>query len=377
MRILHVGSSSPFVDFLVEYFERAAPGCNTVLRYPSPPQSSGAPQLAGAALQYAGSLGRIARAARQADVVVAHMLTLPTAVALLSARPRAFRVWSGWGADYYRTGPEAVSLLGPRTAEFVAELGLGAEPIGGSPVRWLTEGLLTRAAGRVDAFSAPVPEDAAVMRQRYPVLGGEYLQLNYADTGSFTRSTPVPATGDILLGNSAYPSNNHLEAIDVLSRLDLRDRRVFTPLAYGSATYRDAVVEHGRRVLGSAFDPLLAPLPLDQYVDRVSQCGVVMMNHHRQQGLGNVGIGLWAGAHVALSRHSPVRDFLVGHGLDVIDIESMTSLPEATVSGAALEHRREVMRGIWGRDVVLANVQKLLDVARARGAARAASPQSR
>jgi hypothetical protein len=363
VRILHVGSSSPFVDFLVDYFERAAPGCNTVLRYPAPSQPSGTRQFADGALRYAGSLGQIARAARKADVVVAHMLTLPSAVALVSARSGAFRVWSGWGADYYPTGPEAASLLGPQTAQLVAELGLDAGPRGGGAVARLTEHLLTRAAGQVDAFSAPVPEDAAVMRLRYPGLGGDYVQLNYADTGSFAREGTAAMTGDILLGNSAYPSNNHLEAIDALSRLDLGDRRVFTPLTYGSATYRDSVVKHGRRVLGPAFDPLLEPLPLKQYVDRVSRCGVVMMNHHRQQGLGNIGIGLWAGAHVVLSRSNPVRDFLVGLGLDVIDVESMTALPDGTLSGVALSHRREVMRRIWGEDVVLANVRQLLGVA--------------
>ena len=104
MRILHVGSGSAFVDFLVGYFERAAPGQNTVLRIPTAAGRGGLLGTARAASGYAAHLAAVVRAARRADLVVAHMLTLPSALALASARPSAYCVWSGWGADYYGRG---------------------------------------------------------------------------------------------------------------------------------------------------------------------------------------------------------------------------------------------------------------------------------
>ncbi|MDF2146608.1 TDP-N-acetylfucosamine:lipid II N-acetylfucosaminyltransferase [Knoellia sp. p5-6-4] len=368
MHILHVGSSSAFVDFLVRYFERAAPGQNRLVRYPAAPQATSPLGTAFAAVGYARQLVAIVRAARRADLVVAHMMTLPSALAVLGAPARAYRVWSGWGADYYGSGAgDTEGLLGSQTEKLVADLGLDRAPQGGLLVRHLTERVVDRAISKVDTFSAPIPDDFDIMRQRHPGFHGAYHQLNYADIASFKGPSVIPAGGDILLGNSAWSANNHLEALEHLSGLDLGDRKILTPLAYGDRTYRDIVVERGRALFGDAFVPLLEPLPFDRYLDRVSRCGVVVMNHFRQQGLGNIGIGLYSGAHIYLSRRNPLHAFLSRAGLDIHEFETATTLPRAPVVGAALERRRELMRAIWGEDVVLGNVQRLLNAARSSG----------
>lgn len=370
MRVVHIGTRSAFVDFLVGYFEQAAPGDNSVVRLPSPAGTGGPVGTARAAVGYAGHLIDVARRARGADVVVAHMLTLPSAIGILASRPTAFTIWSGWGVDYYPRGADAThELLGPLTRALSGDLDLDRAPRGGRAVQALTRWLTERAVRRADAFSAPIPDDLDVMRRNHPGFRGTYHQLNYADMSSFSAQATSPAGADILLGNSAWPANNHLEAIDRLSRLDLTGRTVFTPLTYGDRRYRDAVLAQGRRLLGDAFEPLLEPLPHDAYVERVGRCGIVVMNHHRQQGLGNVGIGLLSGAHLYLSRANPLHGFLTRIGLDVNAVETMTALPDAPVSAEALTRRHAIMRRIWGEDVVLDNVRSVLAAAgRATGA---------
>ncbi|MEP6854279.1 MAG: TDP-N-acetylfucosamine:lipid II N-acetylfucosaminyltransferase [Pedococcus sp.] len=366
MRILHVGSRSQFVDFLVGYFEQAAPGQNTVVRLPSSAGTPGIRSKLVAVLTYARLLASVVGRARAADVVVAHMLTLPSALAIVAARRSTYTVWSGWGVDYYGDGTESgYHLYGEQTARLSRELGLTRGPRGGRPVRLLTQWLVDKAARRADAFSAPIPDDFAVMTERFPGFAGTYHQLNYADMSSFATSSDVPVGADILLGNSARAANNHLEAFEWLSAFELVGRKVFTPLAYGDATYREAVVARGRQLLGEAFDPLLAPMPFEDYQQRARECVVLVMNHKRQQGLGNVGIGLYSGAHVYLARDNPLFSFLTRAGLDVVDIDSADSLPRTPVSGVALVRRRELMELIWAEDVVLANVQRLLAIAEA------------
>ncbi|MDZ7680670.1 MAG: hypothetical protein U5J63_02895 [Fodinibius sp.] len=51
---------------------------------------------------------------------------------------------------------------------------------------------------------------------------------------------------NILLGNSSSATNNHLEAFELLQNLELRDRKVVTPLSYGCHKYAKAITE-GRR----------------------------------------------------------------------------------------------------------------------------------
>jgi dTDP-N-acetylfucosamine:lipid II N-acetylfucosaminyltransferase len=366
MRILHVGSRSKFVDFLVGYFERAAPGQNTVVRLPSFNGSGGVLAYVGAAATYARFLASVVVRARSSDVVVAHMLTLPSALAIVSAPRSAYTVWSGWGVDYYGDGTQAgAHLYDEQTAAVAERLGLDRGPRGGRPVQRLTEWLVDKAIRRVDSFSAPIPDDLAVMQGRYPGFSGTYHQLNYADIASFSSGAEVPVGEDIILGNSARAANNHLEAFQWLSTFDLQGRKVFTPLAYGDRAYCDAVVERGTQLLGDAFDPLLEPMPFDEYQQRVRECVVLVMNHRRQQGLGNVGIGLYSGAHVLLARENPLFAFLTRSGLDVLDLEGASSLPRAPVTGVALAQRRERMERIWSEDVVLANVRGLLEVAAA------------
>jgi dTDP-N-acetylfucosamine:lipid II N-acetylfucosaminyltransferase len=219
--------------------------------------------------------------------------------------------------------------------------------------------VVDRAARRADAFSAPIPDDFDVMKARFPQFRGRYAQLNYADISSFTGRV-ADTRGDVLLGNSAWPANNHLEALERLSTMDLQGRRVLTPLTYGDQRYRDRIVERGRELLGDSFDPLLEPLPFEQYLDRISRCDVVVMNHNRQQGLGNVGIGLYSGAHLFLSPRNPLRTFLERSGLDVLDLGSARSLPVGPVDDDTIRRRRVKMREIWGEDVVLDNVRRLL-----------------
>ena len=69
----------------------------------------------------------------------------------------------------------------------------------------------------------------------------------------------------IQLGNSATPTNNHIEAIDWLAQMELGARRVIVPLSYGSDEYRDMVCAYGKKRLGDTFQPVTDFMPFDEY----------------------------------------------------------------------------------------------------------------
>ena len=114
---------------------------------------------------------------------------------------------------------------------------------------------------------------------------------------------------DILLGNSASATNNHLEAFDLLKQCELGDRKVITPLSYGRKRYAQAVASSGQKELPGNFKPLTEFLPLEEYNKIMSRCGVVVMNHYRPEAMGNIIAALYMGAKVFLNNTDAYKYF--------------------------------------------------------------------
>jgi dTDP-N-acetylfucosamine:lipid II N-acetylfucosaminyltransferase len=381
VRILHIGTDSPFLQFAAEAFEAVAPGANRYIVV----TPAGGPALhrpaSGDIVTVPNSARGVLSLLRQgadADLIVAHAMTVHAAAVFARAGRRAATVWSGWGYDYYGDDPgDGEGLYGPLTRELLDRL--AASRPAASPIRsrvlapWhsFSRRLVARAARRADFFSAPVPTDEPVFRRRYPQFHGRYAQLSYASLESSfdTHESAAQAGTGILIGNSATPSNNHLEAFDLLAGRDLGGRRVIVPLSYGDAAYREAVLDRGAEALGAAFLPLVDRLPLDEYNALVAGCDVVIMNTRRQQAVGNIGTALQSGAQVVLDEANPVYTFLRRQGAAVRSTAELSS-PGAPFGGRLaaeqLAGNQEIVRSFWGEQRVRSNVSALLELARER-----------
>jgi len=125
---------------------------------------------------------------------------------------------------------------------------------------------------------------------------------------------------NILLGNSASASNNHLEAFSILKRLNLNTVKVITPLSYGSKEYANEIIKIGKQELGDNFQPITKFIPLEEYNQYLKQCGIVIMNHYRQQAVGNILAMIWMGAKVYLDKRNTVYHYLKRIGIIVFSI---------------------------------------------------------
>lgn len=312
----------------------------------------------------------LVRAAWSSDLIIAHSMSSFAALAFALSPKRTVRLWSGWGYDYYGTdGSADTGLLGPLTADLASRL-RAAEPAAGTvhsaiaQTKAMVSRYLTRhAAMRSDLFSAPVPSDLAVFRHRFPEFRGDYSQLNYASVDhTFAAGAAAGMGNDIQVGNSATYSNNHLDAFEELARLDLAGRRVIVPLSYGDYRYREAVIEQGARTLGDKFTPLKDFMPLSDYLATIGACSVVIMNHRRQQALGNICAAVYRGAHVFLHPENPVLNFL--RSLDVVvhstDELRAHGLPDGPTTPATVTANRRALAAFWGAAAVQDNVRSII-----------------
>ncbi|HEX4058514.1 MAG TPA: TDP-N-acetylfucosamine:lipid II N-acetylfucosaminyltransferase, partial [Galbitalea sp.] len=331
LRIVHIGRDSQFLQFAANVFESVAPGANEYIVVGA--SSSGTlhnPIAHGKVTVVPSSpQGVCALLTRrpECDLIVAHSMSVHAAAAFLRAKSTTATMWSGWGFDYYGTdAAKSHELLAPLTRELETELTRSARGRRSLPRRALSRvwseyerRLIRRAAARSTYFSAPVPVDEQVFRSRFPQFRGRYSQLNYASLEeTFTTASRAKSkSGGVLIGNSASPTNNHLDAFELLACQDLGERRVIVPLSYGSAAYRDVIVQRGTELFGANFLPLIERMPLDEYNEVVGNCDTIIMNQRRQQALGNIGTALYAGAGIFLDEVNPLYGFLKQQGVSV------------------------------------------------------------
>lgn len=313
---------------------------------------------------------------KAADVLVVHFLTKYAATMIKAAGETTRVVWSGWGGDYYYLidGSEN-SLHGPETRAILKSLdnsGFGKlkhllEPLK-SVYRYRTR--ILPVLRRVDFFSSPLPNEFALLKEKFNGnFHAKFVQLNYGSVEANFVVGNVVNNGNILIGNSATPSNNHVEAFGIVQRLDLSDRKVIVPLSYGNPRYRDAVLKAGQSMLGDRFEPILDFVPLAKYNDILSTCTLAIMNHYRQQALGNIGALLYQGRKVYLNANNAAYHFLRDRGAQIFDIADLgrgQEKPFEPLDPATVKRNRQVMEDFWGTAQVEVNAQNFIDLVSAR-----------
>jgi hypothetical protein len=169
---------------------------------------------------------------------------------------------------------------------------------------------------------------------------------------------------DVQVGNSAAMTNNHLDAFLMLGDLSRDARSMIVPLAYGDSRYGALVAARGRAMMGERCLPLVGFVPLDEYLKAVASCGHVVMNHLRQQALGNIYAALWRGARVYMNDTAAFRG-LRRIGLPVQLIQAQLghkgmALQREPSEEEVLRHR-EVLRNCLGKQWVVSSTLGLLE----------------
>ena len=102
--------------------------------------------------------------------------------------------------------------------------------------------------------------------------------------------TPGKKGGPVILlvGNSADPSNNHIEAFSLLEKYKHDDIKIITPLSYGDNNYAKQVIKVGKRLFGRKYAPIEELLPLADYLDLLARVDIGIFAHKRQQAMGNI-----------------------------------------------------------------------------------------
>ncbi|MFN9371264.1 MAG: TDP-N-acetylfucosamine:lipid II N-acetylfucosaminyltransferase [Planctomycetaceae bacterium] len=336
-KILHVVVNFSLTDRGIREFEAVAPGVNEFVRVgPSLNSQFRLPDCVRTLTprQFRGEV-------RRAEVagVVFHSLPPHHRRLLRDIPPGKVVVWIGWGFDYYddllwTRYPDGLVLPGTRALVRQSSWRNPAE-MARDCIQRIKSACTGNDVGllrRVDVFCPVLDQEYELVRSANPWFGADYLTWNYLtleDDMPFDLPDGEKRQGvDLLAGNSASPTNNHVELFEAIARhVDLAGRRVYVPLGYGDPRYRDRVVAAGERLLGSHFVPLTEYLPYPEYVGLVSSCGYVLMYHLRQQALGNLFLAALSGARIFLERRNPLWEWLEQRGVEIGDVTAPDTRP--------------------------------------------------
>lgn len=102
-----------------------------------------------------------------------------------------------------------------------------------------------------------------------------------------------------LIGNSGDPSNLHFEMLDYLRQYKNENIQIQCPMAYGGNNeYKNSVINYGKEIFGDKFTAITEMMNLKDYGEFLSTINISLMNHNRQQGLGNILALLYLGKKV-------------------------------------------------------------------------------
>ena len=364
-KLLHLVVDDKFIDMAIRDFEQAAPGRHdwVVLNGRQPFNYIKDPRVrcVGAA--------DFAQMASRAAGVVCHTMERRHLAALQHVPDYLAVTWIGWGYDYYGHIHDAFpdGLLMPLTAKLAEQLApRGTDPSARDFMNPYPRATADEQAilARVDIFSPVLPPEFDMVRRCVPGFRARYMRWNYGNAENdlslpgAVLDQPAP---NILVGNSATATNNHLEVFEYLrDRVDLAGRQLVVPLSYGDGAYRSAILEAGRAAFGDRFVPLVDFMPRERYIALLGSCGHVMMNHVRQQAFGNLIISGLMGAKLHANPRSPLYSWLREQH---VPLDATGSGDLAPLSEAARRVQADAFISMVGRDVQRARTEALIDAA--------------
>jgi dTDP-N-acetylfucosamine:lipid II N-acetylfucosaminyltransferase len=175
-----------------------------------------------------------------------------------------------------------------------------------------------------------VEGDIDLVREKYGAKGKFIEGMVYA---KFNKLKPQPFTKvkkgvDILLGNSGAVSNNHCEAINLMSKKADNIKKIYTPLSYaGSNDYIDKVEKLGNLIFPGRFSAMKDYLNLNTYLNFITHIDIAVFNHDRQQGINNLLILLETGKKIFMRPEITTYRQFKKKGFHIFDINNFDTSP--------------------------------------------------
>lgn len=221
-----------------------------------------------------------------------------------------------------------------------------------------------KAIQRIDYLGTSFQEEFDMITKRIR-LQKKLFEYWYYPLEKIVATTVVmnSAKEHILVGNSGFPTLNHLDVFERLAKIpNIKQASLIVPLNYGNDDYIATLKAKGEELLGDAFKPLDTFLPLEEYNKILQNVAVAIFYNYRQQALGNIIALLYMGAKVYLSKQNPIYHFFKRHQVKIYSFD--TDFDENMLTALDLEDRvcnKKIMSQLLQEKQLLLLLREQLD----------------
>lgn len=198
--------------------------------------------------------------------------------------------------------------------------------------------------------------DVEIARKWYGATGIYHECIMY--TSNLYKEYSVPSKQgtaiNIQVGNSADPSNNHLEALEKLLPFQNLDVCIYVPLSYGDKKHAQAVIQQGQQWFGDKFKPLTEFMPFDEYLLLLGTIDIAIFNHKRQQAMGNTITLLGLGKTIYIRNDVSQWRFFKNKNIVVGDVQKLTNLDTLNI-----ENNQAKVKEYFSKEKLIEQLERL------------------
>lgn len=306
----------------------------------------------------------------QFDFIILHSLRQNDCLFLLKNQLTIPVIWFFWGGEFFNNGKFHSVFLLNRTKRFRRKLFFNLGVVKGikllvkETMPWLinlsnAKSVKLATLKNINYIVPVVPGDYYLLKNIYD-FKARLFHLNYGNPLAELDSLKNVNGRNIFLGNSSSYTNNHFDAIDDLARIDLEGRKVIIPLSYGDTILAECVSEYAKNKLGENKVFILKEfMSFADYNDILLSCEIVIMNHKRQQAVGNIVQSLLNGSHIYLRMESTVYQYLEDCGFKISGFNNIKIL--SGLSHEDVHLNRELSKKIFGSELQHQKLQSLIN----------------
>lgn len=142
---------------------------------------------------------------------------------------------------------------------------------------------------KMKGFITYIKGDYKLVQQWYDARGEYHECFMYPSNLYKEYAIPVKLhdTVNIQIGNSADPTNHHLEILEKLEQYKDKNIKIYAPLSYGNIEYAQKIADTGKELFGDKFVAMLDFMPFEKYLKFLGDIDIAIFAHKRQQAMGN------------------------------------------------------------------------------------------
>lgn len=156
---------------------------------------------------------------------------------------------------------------------------------------------------------------------------------------------------NILIGNSASLTNNHLDIFKYIEQLPIKEKKLIVPLNYGDLEYGKEIISIGSTKFANNFCPITKFMDLQDYNKILKSCGLTIIGSIRQQAIGTVLIMVYMGSKVFLDERNSVYKYLQGLEVKIFSINKDLRSSNEKVFNLLTEAEKEKNRNILVKEI--------------------------